>query len=68
VCVCLQKEAEAYCPFVTQGSYCIIQDTKLGRFATVGPLRAAKDYAAKYSSDFTTDRTVEPFYTQHAFG
>ncbi len=32
----LQLEARAYCPLVTKGSYCIVQDTKLSRFAHIG--------------------------------
>ena len=27
------NEAQLYCPFATQGSYCIVQDTKISRWA-----------------------------------
>ncbi len=68
VCVCAQIEAEKYCPFTTVGSYCLIQDTKLSRFTTNGPLHAAKDYVTHYPHDFRAHRLIEPFYTQHAYG
>ncbi len=63
-----QTEAELYCPFVTEGSYCIIQDTKLSRFSTNGPMKVAKDFVMQYPKDFVADRSKEPFYTQHASG
>ncbi len=64
----LQRETELYCPFATVGSYCIVQDTKLSRFASQGPLQAAKDYARLHPLDFTTDRERELVFTHHPYG
>ncbi len=66
--LCSQRESELYCPFVTKGSYCILQDTKLSRLSTNGPMQAVKDFVAKYPRDLQADRSKEPFHTQHASG
>jgi cephalosporin hydroxylase len=29
----VEREAQLYCPFATQGSYCIVEDTKISRCA-----------------------------------
>ena len=40
----LQKEMDAYCHLVTAGSYCIVEDTKMSRWSSDGPLTAVKTY------------------------
>ncbi|KAG2449497.1 hypothetical protein HYH02_005641 [Chlamydomonas schloesseri] len=63
-------EAKHYCPLVTPGSYCIVEDTKLSRFSVVdGPTPAiARFLAAHPELGFQVDRVREPFYTQHVGG
>ncbi|KAG2497012.1 hypothetical protein HYH03_005015 [Edaphochlamys debaryana] len=63
-------ECRAYCKFVTVGSYCIIQDTKLSRFhIDGGPTPALRTYMkGEGAALFTVDRAREPFYTHHPGG
>ncbi|GFR52811.1 hypothetical protein Agub_g15433 [Astrephomene gubernaculifera] len=64
----VEMEASAYCPLVSPGSYCIVQDTKLSRFSSVGgPLPGIRKFLAKHP-EFSIDRDREPFYTQHVGG
>ncbi|GIL83173.1 hypothetical protein Vretifemale_11986 [Volvox reticuliferus] len=64
----VQLEAQAYCPLVTVGSYCIIEDTKLSRFSAVGgPIPGIQRFLERHL-DFIADRDREPFYTQHVGG
>ncbi|GLI59964.1 hypothetical protein VaNZ11_002019 [Volvox africanus] len=64
----VQLEAEAYCPLVTVGSYCIIEDTKLSRFSAVGGPTPGIERFLERNLDFIVDREREPFYTQHVGG
>ena len=41
-CLPVQLEAAAFCPLVTIGSYCIVEDTKMSRWSSSGPLPAVK--------------------------
>ncbi|KAG2493467.1 hypothetical protein HYH03_008284 [Edaphochlamys debaryana] len=63
-------ECKAYCKFVTPGSYCVVQDTKLSRYnADNGPAPAINTYMKGAGAAlFTVDRAREPFYTQHPGG
>ncbi|PNH08366.1 hypothetical protein TSOC_005102 [Tetrabaena socialis] len=55
--------------YVTNGSYMIVQDTKLDRlFNKAGPRKAARDFLAG-NSNFVIDKSKELFlYTQHSDG
>jgi cephalosporin hydroxylase len=49
--VCLlafQEEMEAYCPLVSVGYYCIVEDTKMSRWSSTGPLEAVERFLAKH--------------------
>ncbi len=61
--------------YVTNGSYMIVQDTKLDRlFSKPGPRTAVRDFlkedaASPGGPHFTSDRSREVFrYTQHSEG
>ncbi len=44
-----QREAREYCPLVTPGSYCFVEDTKLSRFSvTDGPAPAVRRFLSDY--------------------
>ncbi|EFJ52043.1 hypothetical protein VOLCADRAFT_87175 [Volvox carteri f. nagariensis] len=64
----LKLEAEAYCPLVTNGSYCVVEDTKLSRFSAVGGPTPGIQRFLDAHPDFVVDREREPFYTQHVGG
>jgi cephalosporin hydroxylase len=69
--VYLQKEMTAYCPLVTLGSYCIVEDTKLSRWSSNSVLQTVKDWVQdgkKGGGRFAIDRDRELLYTHHAFG
>ncbi len=57
-----------YCAFVTPGSYCVLEDTKLSRYSANGPLEAAFKYTQRYPNDFVIDRERELIFTHHANG
>jgi cephalosporin hydroxylase len=61
------KELELYCPLVTVGSYCIIEDTKMSRWHSDGPLAAVKDFVGRHP-EFVIDRSRELLYSHHTFG
>jgi len=61
------KELEAYCPLVSVGSYCIVEDTKMSRWHSTGPLEAVKDFL-KTHPEFQVDRSRELLYTHHVMG
>ncbi|KXZ54516.1 hypothetical protein GPECTOR_4g581 [Gonium pectorale] len=61
----VELEAKAYCPLVSEGSYCIVQDTKLSRFSAVGGPATAIQRFLESTNEFVVDRDREPFYTQH---
>jgi cephalosporin hydroxylase len=63
--------------WVTPGSYMLVQDTKLDRFATnsmfypsiVGPMRAVDTFMAAHGDEFVIDRRFEYLmYSQHHRG
>lgn len=63
-------EMNAFCPLVTVGSYCIVEDTKLSRMILTdrpGPLTAVHKWLPEHP-EFRADRQQELFYTQHAQG
>jgi cephalosporin hydroxylase len=62
-----------FSPFVTPGSYFIVQDTKMRRLMhtkSADPLKAAETFlASKEGQDFSVDRTFEYYHcSQHARG
>ncbi|KAG2482706.1 hypothetical protein HYH03_018386 [Edaphochlamys debaryana] len=61
-------ECKAYCPLVNEGSYCIVEDTKLSRFSVVGGPTPSIRRFLNDTRDFAVDRAREPFYTQHVGG
>ncbi|GFH07973.1 uncharacterized protein HaLaN_02865, partial [Haematococcus lacustris] len=56
-----------YCQLVTAGSYCIVEDVKLSRWSSNGPLAAIRAFLAAHP-DFRSDRQRELLYTHHASG
>ncbi|GFH12702.1 uncharacterized protein HaLaN_08439, partial [Haematococcus lacustris] len=63
-------ELSEYCQFVTVNSYCIVQDTKLGRWSMDSRmLSTVKQWLSKgVGSKFAVDRDRELLYTHHAMG
>ncbi|GAX77817.1 hypothetical protein CEUSTIGMA_g5260.t1 [Chlamydomonas eustigma] len=61
------KEMEKYCPLVTVGAYCIVEDTKMSRWHSTGPLMAVKAFLEKHR-EFESDRSRELMYTHHSMG
>ena len=58
------KEIAAYCPLVTVGSYCVVEDTKLG-----DPLRAANEFLARSKGVWENDAQREYLqFSQHKGG
>lgn len=46
-----------YCPLVSPDCYCIVEDTKMSRWASTGPLESVKKFmAGKHGKDFTVVR------------
>ncbi len=42
----VSHEMEKYCPLVSVGQYCIVEDTKMSRWSSTGPLEAVKNFLA----------------------
>lgn len=61
------KELELYCPLVTVGSYCIVEDTKMSRWHSDGPLGAVLEFVRRHP-EFEIDRSRELLYSHHASG
>ena len=64
-------ELDAYCSrFVTNNSYCIVEDTKLSRMTIKGgPLEAIWAFlGTRQGQDFEVDQGRELFYSQHVLG
>mmetsp|Transcript_1096 Transcript_1096/g.2385 ORF Transcript_1096/g.2385 Transcript_1096/m.2385 type:complete len:534 (-) Transcript_1096:676-2277(-) len=61
------KELEAYCPLVSVGSYCIVEDTKMSRWSADGPLSSVFTFMEKHP-EFEVDRSRELLYTHHVSG
>ncbi|PSC74099.1 sulfolipid synthase [Micractinium conductrix] len=61
------QETELYCPFASPGSYCIVQDTKMGRFNWMGPMAGMERFLAKHP-EFSSDRSRELYFTDHPRG
>eukprot|EP00887_Chlorella_sp_A99_P000455 scaffold17.g455.t1 len=63
-------ELEAYCVrFVTPGSYCVVEDTKLSRMSRAGgPLEAVRGFLGKHGDEWEPDRGRELMYSQHVMG
>ena len=61
----VEAELDAYCkPFVTPGSYCLVEDGKLSRMGAYGgPLQAVQKFL-KANPDFTADRSRELMWSQ----
>lgn len=57
-----------YCPLVTPGSYCVVEDTKMSRWSSNGPLEAVKAFMAEQGEAWEMDRERELLYTHHAMG
>ena len=47
-CFPSQEEMEKYCVLVTPGSYCIVEDTKISRWASIGPHEAVQEFLLKH--------------------
>lgn len=48
-----------YCPLVSKGSYCIVEDTKLSRWSTDGPLESVHRFMGSDAGRmFKIDRWV----------
>ncbi|KAG1656016.1 hypothetical protein FOA52_005644 [Chlamydomonas sp. UWO 241] len=60
-------EMAVYCPLVSVGSYCIVEDTKMSRWASNGPLESVKKFLASHP-EFEMDRDRELLYSHHAMG
>ncbi|KAL6754010.1 S-adenosyl-L-methionine-dependent methyltransferase [Haematococcus lacustris] len=63
----VREEMDHYCQLVTAGSYCIVEDVKLSRWSSNGPLAAIRAFLAAHP-DFRSDRQRELLYTHHASG
>uniref|UniRef100_A0A7R9VRG8 Rhamnosyl O-methyltransferase n=1 Tax=Chlamydomonas euryale TaxID=1486919 RepID=A0A7R9VRG8_9CHLO len=61
------EEMNLYCPMVSVGSYCIVEDTKMSRWSSTGPLEAVKEFLAHHP-EFQMDREREFLYSHHAMG
>ena len=46
----LQAEMDIYCPLVSVGCYCIVEDTKMSRWSTGGPLGAVKAFLSTHGN------------------
>ena len=52
-----QQEMDHYCPLVSPDCYCIVEDTKMSRWASTGPLESVKKFmAGKHGKHFTVVR------------
>jgi cephalosporin hydroxylase len=62
-------EMEAYCPLVSVGSFCIVEDTKLSRWTNSdpGPLASVQSFLA-WHAEFAVDRDRELLFTHHPYG
>ena len=60
----LQAEMDIYCPLVSVGCYCIVEDTRMNRWSTGGPLEAVKAFLKK-NSDFFMVNPVLCFLLVH---
>mmetsp|Transcript_1095 Transcript_1095/g.2380 ORF Transcript_1095/g.2380 Transcript_1095/m.2380 type:complete len:513 (-) Transcript_1095:676-2214(-) len=63
----VKGELDAYCPLVTVGSYCIVEDTKMSRWSADGPLSSVFTFMEKHP-EFEVDRSRELLYTHHVSG
>jgi len=61
------QEMAAYCPLVSVGSYCIVEDVKLSRWAATGPLEAIQAFLEQ-NPNWVSDRSRELLFTHHASG
>ncbi|GAX73538.1 hypothetical protein CEUSTIGMA_g989.t1 [Chlamydomonas eustigma] len=61
------EEMEAYCPLVSVGYYCIVEDTKMSRWSSTGPLEAVVRFLANHP-EFILDRGRELLYSHHSKG
>lgn len=70
----VEENIRLFAPFVTQGSYLVVQDMKMTRIRSdkeVSPALAVKKFMAskRGQTNFVVDRTFEYYrYTQHAGG
>jgi cephalosporin hydroxylase len=62
-------EMESYCPLVSAGSFCIVEDTKLSRWTNSdpGPLSSVQSFLA-WHPEFAVDRDRELLFTHHPYG
>ena len=59
---------DAFCPMVSVGMYCIVEDTKMSRWSTNGPLEAVKTFMTSHSHEFEMDRDRELLFSHHVMG
>ena len=60
-------ELEYYCPMVSVGCYCIVEDTKMSRWSSDGPMAAVKRFLETHP-EFVIDRSREHLYSHHTSG
>jgi cephalosporin hydroxylase len=62
-------EMESYCPLVSAGSFCVIEDTKLTRWTNSdpGPMASVQSFLA-WHPEFAVDRDRELLFTHHPYG
>ena len=60
-------EMEYYCPMVSVGCYCIVEDTKMSRWSSDGPMEAVKRFIVIHP-EFVIDRSREHLYSHHTSG
>mmetsp|Transcript_1094 Transcript_1094/g.2379 ORF Transcript_1094/g.2379 Transcript_1094/m.2379 type:complete len:534 (-) Transcript_1094:633-2234(-) len=60
-------EMDVFCPMVSVGCYCIVEDTKMSRWSSTGPLESVKKFLENHP-EFELDRSRELLYSHHAMG
>jgi cephalosporin hydroxylase len=62
-------EMESYCPLVSAGSFCVIEDTKLTRWTNSdpGPMASVQSFLG-WHPEFAVDRDRELLFTHHPYG
>eukprot|EP00955_Chlamydomonas_euryale_P057343 356731-Chlamydomonas_euryale.AAC.8 len=62
------EEMLLFCPLVSIGQYCIVEDTKMSRWHSTGPLEAVREFLNHHPGEFEVDRARELLYTHHSMG